>query len=153
MKVTAFTFFLAVLFILLCFPLHSQSDLIIDHLLEEKNAGFGNAVYIVLTAVEEIPTDTSLQNAVLHLADKNWKLKQRDIDEPIRVGEFSLIVLKAFSIKGGIFFRIFPTPRYAAREFVYLDLIPYDRNPYGYISGEEVLYIVGKMLDMTGKRL
>ena len=153
MKVTAFTFFLAVLFILLCFPLYSQSDLVIDHLLEEKNASFGNTVYIVLTAVGEITLDTSPQDAVIFLAEKNWKLKQRNIDDPVKVGEFSLIVLKAFSIKGGLFFRMFTFPRYAARELVYLDLIPYDRNPYGYISGEEVLYIVGKMLDMTGERL
>ena len=152
MKKLTFAFFLAAFFALLCLPLSAQSDLVIDHLLEEENAGFGNTVYLVFTAAEEISADASLQEAVKHLADKHWKMQLRDTDDPIRVGEFSLIVLKAFSLKGGLFFRIFPRPRYAAREFAYLELIPYDRNPYGYISGEEVLRIIGKVLELKGER-
>ena len=141
------------LFILFCHLLPAQSDSVIDHLLEQERASFGNAVYIALTGSGEISSDSSVEEAVAHLTQMNLKMKYREIGDPIRFGEFSLILCNVYSIKGGIFFRLFPRPRYAAREIVHLGLVQYDRNPYGYISGEEVLHIVGKILDLKGVRM
>ena len=153
MKKAVVSILCCLLFLLVCHLLPAQSDSVIDHLLEQERASFGNAVYIALAGAGEIPADYSVQKAVAHLAQMNLTLKQRVSEDPIQLGEFALIVCKAFSIKGGILFRIFPRPRYAARELVHLELVQYDRNPYGYISGEEVLYIVGKVLDLKGVRM
>ncbi len=84
MKKISSAFFFGAFFVLHCLPLSDQSDLVIDYLLEEENAGFGNTVYIVFTAVEEISADASLQEAVKHLEDKHWKMQPRDTDDPIR---------------------------------------------------------------------
>jgi hypothetical protein len=53
----------------------------------------------------------------------------------------------AFSMKGGLFYALFPGPRYAYRELVHQRLIQERSDPALAVSGERLLRILGRVLD------
>jgi hypothetical protein len=59
--------------------------------------------------------------------------------------------MKSFEIKGGIFYSLFPLPRYACRELVYLRIIQERTDPGGRIDGRAFLQILGRALTYTGE--
>jgi hypothetical protein len=58
--------------------------------------------------------------------------------------------MKAFDLKGGIFYSRFPLPRYACRELVYLRIIQGRTDPGGRLDGRTFLQILGRVLTFTG---
>jgi len=68
-------------------------------------------------------------------------------EQAIERGTLAVMITKALGIKGGWAMRAFgPTPRYATRELVYLDLYP-PSSPNQTFSGTEFLGIMGKFED------
>lgn len=68
-------------------------------------------------------------------------------NQAIERGTLAVAITKALGIKGGWAMRAFgPTPRYATRELVYLDLYP-PSSPNQTFSGTEFLGIMGKFED------
>ena len=68
-------------------------------------------------------------------------------NQAIDRGTLAVMITKALGIKGGWAMRTFgPTPRYATRELVYLDLYP-PSSPQQTFSGTEFLGIMGKFED------
>ena len=62
-------------------------------------------------------------------------------------GTLAVAILKALDIKGGLALRLFgPSPRYAVRELVFLELYP-PSSPNQTFSGVEFLGIIGKLED------
>jgi hypothetical protein len=59
--------------------------------------------------------------------------------------------MKAFNIKGGIFYTFFPNSRYACRELVYLRIIQGRTDPGGQLDGRTFLQILGRALTYTGE--
>ena len=140
---------------LICFSLfvHSQSNTVIDELLEKEKAGFGRTAYMVFTASGIMRDDSSLEESLRYLNKLNWNMKNKEPGEYITLGEYSLMLMKTFSIEGGIMYQLFPGPRYAARELYYLELIDENRNSNRYLSGEEVIRILGRFLEWKESRL
>jgi hypothetical protein len=82
---------------------------------------------------------------------KDRGLLPKNFDEPanqaIERGTLAVAITRALNIKGGWAMRAFgPTPRYATRELVYLDLYP-PSGPNQTFSGTEFLGIMGKFED------
>ena len=124
----------------------AQSNDVIDDLLAEERATFGNSIYLVLAAVGAIHEDATIQTAIDALKDTDWHIPIRDANMPIRLGEISFVIMKSLDIAGGLFYSIFPGPRYAARELKYLGFYTGRYSPGRYLSGEEVLRILGNAL-------
>lgn len=124
----------------------AQSNDIIDSLMEMDEARYGEAVYLALTASDYISERASIRMAMSALHYQGWKLKEREADESISLGEFSYILMKAFNLKGGMFYAMFPTPRYAARELKYLGFIRGFASPNRKLDGHEAIKILGKLM-------
>jgi hypothetical protein len=60
--------------------------------------------------------------------------------------------MKAFDLKGGIFYGVFPIPRYACRELVYMRIIQGRTDPRGRLDGRTFLQILGRVLTYTEDR-
>ena len=140
-------FLLISLFVCLPLFLHSQSNMVIDELLEKENAGFGRTSYMVFTAIGILRDDATFEESLVYLNKMNWKMKDRKTEDHITIGEYSYMLMKSFNIDGGIMYRIFQGPRYAARELAYLNFIDNDKSPYRKLSGEEVIRILGRILE------
>lgn len=126
---------------------HAQSNEVIDDLLEEQKTSFGLAAYLVLTATGRIPDGTTTEEAVSALSDQGWIIPKRKVEEPLTLGEYAFLLMQAFQVKGGVMYRIFPGPRYAGREFAYLEFIRGNGSPYRNFSGDEALGILGRLLE------
>ncbi|MCK5197456.1 MAG: hypothetical protein KAR21_03855 [Spirochaetales bacterium] len=132
-----------------CLPLflHSQSNTIIDELLDEEKADWGQTTYMVLTAAELLDENIDTTGAIETLRKQKWEVDVKEPAEPITLGEYSFLLMKAFNIPGGLMYKIVPGPRYAARELGYLNFIDNDKSPNRTLSGEEVLRILGRLLE------
>jgi hypothetical protein len=141
------TLLLAVALLAAAGSVWGQSNELLDVLFEEPTTSLGQAAYLVLTASGRIPDDSSPADAAASLAGQGWTVPERTADEPLTLGEYSYLLMQAFELKGGVMYRIFPGPRYAGRELVYLELIKGDTSPYRTFSGEEAIGILGRLME------
>lgn len=142
--------------VLICFLpifLQGQSNVIIDELLEEEAADFARTTYLVLAAAELIGEEAAPEEALLALAELGWRIEVKEAGEPIKLGEYSFMLMKAFNMQGGLMYRILPGPRYASRELKFLKFISGNQSPHRTLSGEEVLRILGRLLEWKGEEL
>ena len=131
-------------------PAAAQSNQLIDRLLEQPKASFGAAVYLVLAASGALDPEASEQQAMESLSEKGWKLRAAQAGEPIHLGEFCFLIMKAFEQKGGLMYRLFPGPRYAVRELAYQGLVHGKVHSGRFPSGQEVVQILSSFLDSKG---
>ena len=137
--------------LLLCvvaLPLASQSNQVIDAMLEQKEATFGSSVYMILAAAKIIPEDATEEQALVALASENSRLAARGASSPITLGEMSYLIMTSFGMKGGIMYSLIPGPRYAARELAFLRIVTGNTSPWRRVSGEEVIRFLGRALEM-----
>ncbi len=127
-------------------PLCAQSNQLLDQLLDEPQALFGDVVYMTLAAAKIVPDTATPAEAIQSLQQQGWKVEMLPSDAPVSLGTYSYLLMKAFKRSGGIFYSLFPGPRYACRELGYLKVIPADARPLRSFSGEEAVRILGRML-------
>ena len=132
--------------------LMAQSDTVLDEFLEEDEASYGKAVYLTLAAADLVADDASMEEAVSVLEQQGWGVPVKGVEEPIRMGEFSLLIMKALNIPGGLMYSLVPSSRYASRELVYLKLVDGKNNPGRIPSGEEVVRVLGRALEWKEER-
>ena len=145
-------FSIIVLLAFTALPGFSQSTDIVDTILEQEKTEVGHAAYMVLVAAGELSESASPGEAVSLLNEKGWNFSSKEADEAIRLGEYSYIIMQAFDIGGGIFYSLFPGPRYAARELVYKKFVTGGLSYLRDVSGEEALRILGRVLEWKGAR-
>ena len=80
---------------------------------------------------------------------RGW-IKNSEPDEKITLGKLSLLIMKAFDMKGGMMYSIFPIPRYAYRSMVSRFIIQGGSDPAMTVNGDRFLLILGKTLSATG---
>ncbi len=132
--------------------LAGQSNVLIDNLLVEEKATFGKTAYLALAAAGIIPEEATLEDAIYVLEKQEWGIDLKEPDNPITLGEFSFLLMKAFNIQGGLMYSIIPGARYACRELAYLKVIPGNTSTYRTPSGEEVVRILGRLLEWKEER-
>jgi len=128
----------------------AQSNTVVDALLAEKSATFGEAAYMVMAAITAVPDTASVEDAVAALKARQWGIGVPDTSSPITLGQYSYLLMRAFKIGGGIMYGLFPGPRYAARELAFRKLISGDASPYRTLSGAEVVQILGNVMSYEG---
>jgi hypothetical protein len=125
----------------------AQSNQVIDGLLEQEQAAFGRVLYLVQTAAGELDENVSPQQAAEQFDAAQWNVPGKSAEEPVTLGEYSQILMRALDIPGGIMYSMFPGPRYAAREIAYLGFVRGSGAPGRTVSGNEVMYILGRVLE------
>ncbi len=144
---TVFIILSCVFIVLLSGNVFAQSNDIVDELLLEEEATFGKTVYLVLVASSIIADESSIDNAVTALQEQEWKIETRGKNEPIKLGELSLVLMKSLEINGGLMYKITSNARYACRELSYLGLVIGNSSPYRTLSGEEALMFISRVID------
>ena len=131
-------------------PSAAQSNQLLDEILEAPAVTYGQAAYLVLTAVQKLPESSTPAEAAEALAGAGWRLKVRPADEPITLGDYSFLLMQAFELSGGMFYSLFPGPRYATRELAYRRLIPGKAYPGKAVTGEEAVRLLGAVMELKG---
>ncbi|MFW5844525.1 MAG: hypothetical protein ACOCW6_11405 [Spirochaetota bacterium] len=107
---------LIVLFLAVAGFAFGQSNEIIDSVLEEEQLSYGNAAYLVLVAAERLPETASPGEALSELETLGWALDTRSAGDAVSFGEYSYLLMESLDLSGGLMYRFFPGPRYAARD-------------------------------------
>jgi len=152
MKRTSLAVIVVLLFLVCAQHGFTQSNELIDGLLDQKQATMGNAAYLVFLAAGMADEDWSPDRAMEELQSKEWGFDESGVDTVVDLGSLSFIIMQAFEMKGGVMYSLFPGKRYAAKEFAYLGFVPGNTSPYRTLSGQEVTHILGKALDHLGQR-
>jgi hypothetical protein len=135
-----------VLFLSTLLPLAAQSNQLLDQLLDQPEAHFADVVYMTMAAARLVPETATREESLQSLQQQNWNVTMLPPDAPVPLGEYSFLLMKAFNLKGGLFYSLFPGPRYACRELGYLKIIAADARPGRSLSGEEAVRILGKVM-------
>jgi hypothetical protein len=135
-----------ILLLSMALPLAAQSNRLLDQLLDQPEAHFGDVVYMTLTAAKLLQDTATPEQALQTLQEQNWNIQILDTEAPIPLGDYSYLLMKAFKISGGVLFSLFPGPRYACRELGYLKIITTNARPNRSVSGEEAVRILGNVM-------
>jgi hypothetical protein len=128
----------------------AQTAAELERLLALPAVSYGDAAWLVLNAAGIIPPESSRDEAWRYAADNNWLPKKAAAERPATLGGLSLLMMKAFDIRGGFMYSLFPGPRYGYRELVYRKLIQGRAYSGMRVSGERLLRIVSRILDYSG---
>jgi hypothetical protein len=126
-----------------CLPAQTAERL--DKLLDSAGVSYAEAAMMVLPAAALAGEDVSPEAAFAEA--RSLLPKAAEPGGAVRLGELAFLIMGAFDMKGGLFYTLFPGPRYAYRELVHRRLIQGRKDPALAVSGERLLRILGRVLD------
>lgn len=128
---------------------YGQTAADIENLLDTREITFFQAAYVILAAALETPPESPA--AAFNMARrKGWFSARTKTSGAVTMRTLSLLVMKAFNLKGGLLYRLFPGGRYAYREMVSRGFIEGRAYPSRKVSGEQLLWILGNVLAAEG---
>jgi len=136
--------FLFSLFILLSSFVHSQTAERIERLLETSAVSYEDAAAFVLEAADLLAARPA--EAFGYAAERGWLPRGVEAGGRARLDGVSLLIMRAFNIKGGLLYRAMKNAHYAYRELVYLNVIQVRNDPAMAVSGELLLFMINRVL-------
>lgn len=131
--------FLFSMLMTLCF---AQNSYKISEILENDAISKGQAAYFVCVYNSFTEEDLSEKEAFDFLCEKSFFGENEKSDEKISLSNACFLIGKSANMKGGIFYSIFKSPRYALREFKSLGILPQNVEPNQKVSGSEFIALL-----------
>ena len=127
---------------------HPQSADRIEALLASGAVTYADAALLVLEAAERIDpaAGTSADDAFRFAAERGWLPRDAGADYAARLDGLSLLVMRAFDFKGGLFYTLTKSPHHAYRELGYRGVIQGRADPMMSVSGDLLLFTVNRVL-------
>jgi hypothetical protein len=145
-----------ILFVIICFFvgqafLSAQSTAVeIETLLNTEVVRYGQAARFVFEASGTMVTD-SPEEAFNHAVRQGWLPANSRTNDNARLDAISLLLMRSFEIKGGIFYSLTKNSHYAYIELVYNNVILGRHDPAMPVSGAKLLSYVSRILAMQGE--
>jgi len=140
--------FTAILFLaILSAPLFAQTAAELEELLRAKAVSYGQAARFVLEAADAAALKDA-SSAFAFAAERAWLPKNAAAEQAARLDGIALLLMRAFAVKGGIWYSLAKNPHYAYRELVYQDVIQGKTDPEMTLTGEQFLFIVNRLLSV-----
>jgi len=122
----------------------------IEILLDTEVISYGQAARFILQAADISGIDDSslflTREKAFNIArERRWLPKRAEIDAPARLDGISLLLMRSFGLRGGIFYSLFRNPHYAYREMVYREIIYGRIDAKMTMSGDMLLYMVNRV--------
>jgi len=124
----------------------AQSADRIEALFNTQELSYEQAAAFVLEAAD---VTNNQAEAFRYASEKGWLPKDAGARDTARLDGVSLLIMKAFEIKGGAFYSIFQNAHYAYRELEYRNVIEGQTVPSMAVSGDMMLFIIGRTLSYT----
>jgi len=117
----------------------------IETLLSAKKITYAQASRFILEAANVLVTDNH-EEAFNYAVQQNWLPKKVASNDSAKLDNISLLLMQSFNTRGGIMYSITKKPHYAYRELTYLNVIRNRSDPSMFVSGEQLLYYVNRIL-------
>jgi len=128
----------------------AQSNEFVDGLLDSDSVTVGQAAYLVLVASDNLGEDADEARAFELLETFGWAPKGASSATPIQLKDYSYLLMRAFGLKGGLLYAIFPGPRYAYRQLASNLVIQGRSDPNMSLSGSMAVRMLGRVFDVKG---
>jgi hypothetical protein len=138
------------LLLLLAVPAFSQTATELERIIAAPAVSCQDAAWLALIAAEAVSPETSADQAFRTAKENRWLSPRTLADQAITLGELSFLLMKSFHMRGGLFYTLFPGPRYGFRELTRLSLIPGRAYSSLRPTGARLLQILGGVLAHTG---
>ncbi|MDR1428650.1 MAG: hypothetical protein LBI85_00035 [Spirochaetaceae bacterium] len=145
MKIQRRVLFMVSAMVLFAAAAYGQTAAETESLLDAGEISFSQAAYFTLASVVETPPDDP-EAAFAEAGKRGWLPAGADGGGSVTLGDLSLLLVKAFNLKGGLMYRFFPSSRYAYREMTSRGFIEGRAYPDLKVSGELFLRILGNIL-------
>ena len=116
-----------------------------ETLLSSDTITWAQAARFVLEASDVLVTSNP-EDAFWYAALRGWLPKNAEPNDTARTDGIALLLMRSFNIQGGVMYSITGSPHYAFRELVYRNIIQGRADPYRMISGEQLVFFVGRLL-------
>jgi hypothetical protein len=131
--------------------LNAQTADRIQTLLQTPAVSYAQAARFVLEAADvtgfnQASEEDAAQSAMRYAVEKKWLSARADAQDAISLEALSLLIMKAFGLKGGPMYTLFGGAHYSYRELVYKDIIQGRSDPRMKAPGEKMLLIVNRLL-------
>jgi len=126
-------------------PLHAQTADEIETLINTNAVTYSQAVRFVLEAAN-IAAIKDRGEAFQYAQDHKMLPQKAVPDAAVTLENISYVLMKSFNIKGGLIYTITKNQRYAYRELVYMEIIQGRADPGMKVSGDQLLFMVGRLL-------
>jgi len=139
---------------LLAAPAFAQTAAEIEKLLETEAVSYEQAAWLVLEAADLSGSfeGSAPDGAFKFAAQQGWLPKNAAPRDKASLEGISLLVMRSFGIKGGLFYSLMKNPHYAYREMVYQDIIQGRSDPRMTVSGDLLLFIINRVLSHAEER-
>ena len=127
-------------------PAAAQSNAAIDTLIDKKEAACGETYLLALASAGLVKPEATVPEAMSYLEANKFGVT-REPEAPVTLGDLCYVLMRAHQVPGGVMYAVSPGPRYATREFEYLGWVRRAPVPSRRVSGEEVLQIIGQVLE------
>lgn len=124
-----------------CFCASAQSSQKLTDLIATKNTTYGQVAYLCQVYSGQIEENADYEQAFEQFKESNKIKNNVSANTPITLSELSFICTKLGNIKGGLFYTIFPSPRYAFRELKAKGILPQNADPDEKPSGRDVIAV------------
>ena len=128
----------------------SQSSAVLSEMIETEKASYAQASYLPAIYANLVSDEASLEDAFKALSDNGYFNENTNSQESLSLSQLSFIYVKVFQIKGGLFCRMFNSPRYAFKELKAQGVLPPEADPAMSVSGHDVIDIFNQCLEMVG---
>lgn len=142
--------FLLVLYFMSATFIFAQTNEFVDGLLAEKETTYGQVSYLVLAASENLNEDSDTSRAFAQLDALGWAPWGASADKKVTLAAYASILMRAFGLRGGIMYSLFPGPRYAYREMVARQVIQGRSDPSLPVDGPAAIRMLGRVFDIIG---
>ena len=139
---------------LLCFLLllpvflQAQTAERVEALLNTDAVSYEQAAQLVLEAAD-VRVSTGPADAFRYAAEQRWVPGKAEGGDIARLDGISLLIMRAFDLKGGMFYSLFKNPHYAYRELEYQNIIQGRSDPAMDVSGDFLLFMTGRALSVV----
>jgi len=135
---------------------HAQSADWIESLLASDSVTYADAALLVLEASDIFVSDgvtaaPTAEAAFGYAAERGWVPKGAAAGDAARLDGLSLLVMRAFDYKGGLFYTLTHSPHHAYRELGYRNIIQGRADPQMPVSGDLLLFTVNRVLAINGE--
>ena len=126
--------------------LSAQSNETIDTFLDQDKADKATSIWLVLFADGQLSEDAQPADALELFSDPRSRVSTHNPEESITFGEFAYIAMETLDLPGGMMYAMFPSPRYAAREFLHRGWIPGKPKTHSELTPWEVTTSLSEIL-------
>lgn len=131
---------------MVAFPVLSQTAERIDEILDQEELTAGAAAYIAAASGDVVSDSADGEEALAALAELGFPANAVSANQPIRLDQFSYMLMLAHERSGGLFYSLFTGPRYALRELEYDRVVRGGGDPNETLTGSRGLRLVGRLI-------